>query len=255
MFKKTLLFLICLFIIILNIYCEGERDDGVIQRNFAFSEFDSLSIDGQFRVRIIKSEIWDIHISCAREDVNYVKLRKNSNTFEISMNAGRRIEMPSPVIVISMPQLVQISLTGLVQMEAGGFSSQSDLSVTLNPGSFLNLSGFECSKANFTINGSSKLHVFMSAQRIELFSEGSPSVRIGGRAENLYITTNGNAKIDGSLLLVDFVNLELKGLSEVRITPDRELKISSTDQAVIYFSDKYMDSPPIVEGNAILRKY
>jgi hypothetical protein len=203
MFKKTLLFLICLFIIILNIYCEGERDDGVIQRNFAFSEFDSLSIDGQFRVRIIKSEIWDIHISCAREDVNYVKLRKNSNT----------------------------------------------------PGSFLNLSGFECSKANFTINGSSKLHVFMSAQRIELFSEGSPSVRIGGRAENLYITTNGNAKIDGSLLLVDFVNLELKGLSEVRITPDRELKISSTDQAVIYFSDKYMDSPPIVEGNAILRKY
>lgn len=140
-------------------------------------------------------------------------------------------------------------------MEAGGFSSDSELHVVLERSAFLNLNGFESSQADFLLNGPCKLHAFLSAETIKFSSSGSVDVRMGGRAQNLNIQSSGPGRFDGSLLLVDNVNLELSGLSEIRITPDAQMNVSSSDKALIYYSDEYMDYPPTVEGNAILRKY
>jgi len=255
MYKKTAAFLIGLILVTGLLFGEGQSDSAVVQRHYAFSNFDSLSVDGPFRVRILKSDVWDIHVSCAREDLISIKLRKHSEVFEISMAQGRNPALPSPVIVISMPDLREIFLNGAVQMEAGGFSSDSELKAVINPGAFLNLSGFECSSADFYIKGPSEMHAFLSAVSIRIFSEGTSIVRMGGRAEHLLVDSKGRARIDGSLLLVDIVDLQLEGISEVRITPDIEMNINSRDNAVIYYSDKYMDSPPVTVGNAILRKY
>ena len=140
-------------------------------------------------------------------------------------------------------------------MEAGGFSSQSALDVRMEPGSFLNLNGFESSMAEFTLSGPCILHAFLSAETINITNEGRSVARMGGRAQNLHIKSQGRSKIDGTLLLVDNVYMQLSGLCEIRITPDVQMNIISSDKAVIYYSDKYMDNPPAVEGDAILRKY
>lgn len=171
------------------------------------------------------------------------------------MVEGRSSVSPSPVVVITMPELRSIELSGQVQMEAGGFSSDNDLNVQMGPGTFLNLSGFEAREAHFSMEGPCTLHAFLSADTIRMSGEGRTDVRMGGRARNLQLHSKGRSKIDGTLLLVDNVNLDLEGLCEVRITPDSTLTVTSTDEAVIYYNDKYMDEPPIVEGQAILRKY
>ncbi len=236
------------------IYSEGQFESDFVQRHYEFEDFNSLSISGYFRVKVIQSDIWDIHISCSRDDLQNIKLRKNSNVFEISVKEERAFQSPSPVIIITMPELTAISLAGSVQMEAGGFSSDSELIVSLKQGAFLNLNGFESSRADISMSGPSKLHAFMSAETIEFTSSGSADVRMGGRAQNLNIRASGPCRFDGSLLLVDNVNLDLEGLSEIRITPDVQMNISSSDEALIYYSDEYMDKAPIVEGRAILRK-
>jgi len=255
MYNKTLIIQAVLILLFQGLFSEGQFESGFVQRNYAFRDFDSLAVDGALRVRIIKSENWDIHISSSREDISSIKLRKNNNVFEISRKVDSPVISPSPVIIISMPELVAISLSGIVQMEAGGFSSDLNLEVNMGPGTFLNLSGFESSHAEFIMNGPCKLHAFMSARTIEVHSNGSASVRMGGRAINLNLQAHGQARFDGSLLLVDNVNMELTGLSEIRITPDVRMEISSSDEAIIYYSDKYMDEQPITEGNAILRKF
>ena len=255
MIQKTLVISIFFLLTANFIYGEGVRESEVIQRHYAFSEFDSVLVNGAFRVRIIKSENWDIHISFVTEDQNNIKLRKNSNVFEISMNPDRIPGLPTPVVILSMPELISLNLSGAVQMEAGGFSSDKEFEVVMNPGVFLNLNGFECSSVYFTLAGPCELHSFLSACDIYISNTGSSIVRMGGRAENLTIISNGRARIDGSLLLVDNVNLNLEEISEIRITPDNQLTISSVDKAIIYYSDKYMDNPVINEGSAILRKY
>lgn len=236
-------------------FSEGQFESDFVQRHYEFEYFNSLSVDGNFRVKVIKSDTWDIHISCPRDDIHNIKLRKNSNVFEISLKEENLLQSPSPVIIITMPELTAITLAGLVQMEAGGFSSESELVVKLERGAFLNLNGFESSQADFSLDGPSQLHAFISAKTIEFRSTGSADVRMGGRAHNLNIRSSGPCRFDGSLLLVDNVNMELKGLSEIRITPDVQMNIFSSDEALIYYSDDYMDNAPIVEGRAILRKY
>lgn len=255
MYYKTRLILIFLIFSVFSLNSEGKRDAGVIQRNYAFSDFNSLSINGNFRILVIKSDEWDIHITSERDDLNFVKLRKYQSVFEMTMKEGRNRAAQSPVVVISMPDLVGIDISGLVQMEVGGFSSSADLVINQEAGSFLNLNGFECSKAEFNVNGPSKLHAFLSADNINILSKGSTDIRMGGRAQNLYIKSEGRSKIDGSLLLVDNVDLELTGVSEIRITPDIQMNIKSTDKAMIYYNDAYMDADPVNEGNAILRNY
>ena len=180
MYKRTLVKLILFFVSVIAIYSEGQIDPDFVQRHYEFSDFDSLSINGQFRIRVIKSDIWKIHIACSREDLNNIKLRKNANIFEISMKEDRNVALRSPVIIISMPELKGLNLTGLVQMEAGGFSSPSELHVNLGRGAFLNLSGFECSTATIQLDGPCELRAFMSAISINFESIGNSQVRIGG---------------------------------------------------------------------------
>lgn len=238
-----------------SVFSEGQFDDTYVQRNYEFTGFNSLSVNGAFRIRVLEADTWDILISCSREDINNVKLRKNGEFFEISYKQTVDSVRPSPVLIISMPELLAIRLAGAVQMEAGGFSSSSTLEVRMEPGAFLNLNGFESSLADFTLSGPCELHAFLSAETINITNEGSSIVRMGGRAENLHIQSQGRSKIDGTLLLVDNVFMQLSGLCEIRITPDVQMNVNSSDKAVIYYSDKYMDQPPVAEGNAILRKY
>lgn len=253
--KIILILTAILLFYIHNLYSEGQFESGFVQRHYEFSHFDSLAVDGYFRIRVIKTDKWDIHISCNREDLNNIKFRKNSDVFEISRKEPGQAGVPSPVIIISMPELLSVSLKGLVQMEAGGFSSSDKLDVAMEGGAYLNLNGFESSNTIFNITGSCKLHAFLSSDTIHFISKGNPIVRMGGRARDLIVQSEGPLRFDGSLLLVDNVDLQLTGVSEVRITPDVQMNISSTDEALIYYSDKYMDNLPVVSGPAILRKY
>lgn len=203
----------------------------------------------------MKSDSWNILLFSSREDLDRIKLRKNRNVFEIAFNSSFSPYKPSPVLIISMPELVKLELDGRIQMEAGGFSSSEDLDVHMSEGVFLNLNGFEAGDAQFVMNGSGELHAFLSAETINLVCRGDSIVRIGGRVHNLNLKSDGASHIDGTMLLTDNVDLQLKGLSEIRITPDISMKILSRDEAVIYYSDRYMDGQPENEGNAILRKY
>ncbi len=253
--KRVVIIVIFLLTVLLNIYCNGTDDNSIVQRNYAFSDFDSILVDGTFRVRILESDIWDIHISSTHADLKNIKIRKNGNEFELIMLPGRDLMLPVPVVVITMPVLKKLTLFGSLQVEAGGFSSEEELQVLLSPGTFLNLSGIECSNADFYLNGPCELHAFLSAVTININSEGSSMIRMGGRAENLFLESEGRIRIDGSLMLVDNVNLILTGIGEVRITPDVRLQVKSSDKSVIYYSDKYMDEPVVNIGNAILKKY
>ncbi|MBI9099603.1 MAG: DUF2807 domain-containing protein [Spirochaetaceae bacterium] len=254
-YRKTHALLILFLLASVVLYSEGQIDADFIQKNYEFSDFDSLAVHGYFRVRVIKSESWDILISCSREDEKKIKLRRNNNIFEISYREGSLTGFSSPVIIISMPQLRSVDLSGSVQMEAGGFSSSSNLEIHMEAGSFLNLNGIECTEAHFSLNGSCELHAFLSARSINIDSQGNSIVRMGGRGEDFLLQSEGPSRFDGSLLLVDNVDLRLTGLCEVRITPDIQMTVSSTDMAIVYYSDKYMDVPPVVEGDVILRKY
>ena len=247
---------ICLlFTSILCLQSEGQIDSSFVEQHYAFSDFDSLIVKGAFRIRVHKSDQWDIHVFSSREDRHNVKFRKRNNVFEISLKGETPHHGLSPVIIISMPNLYSLDLSGLVQMEAGGFTSENDLEVNLGQGCFLNLNGFEMENASFQMSGPSELHAFISAESIHMNNSGRTTVRMGGRAINFHFHTDGQSKIDGTLLLVDNVNLNLIGENEIRITPDVSLTVQSRDRSLIYYSDKYMDSEPEVQGNAILRKY
>ncbi len=255
MCRRTIIIFLILFIFI-NIYGEGSRDSEIIQRNYSFSDFNSVLVNGSFRIRVINSEIWDVHISVFREDFRNIDIRKNKDILKLSMRSDRDITLPSPVVVISMPVIKKIVLSGMVQMEVGGFFINNErLEVSVGAGSFLNLNGIECANADFFLNGPCELYAFLSAESINVDSKGSSNIRMGGRAENLVINSNGRARIDGTLLLVDYINLYLVGINEIRITPDIQLTIESEDKSTIYYKEIYMDNPIINNGNAILKKY
>lgn len=110
--KKTLIILPVLILILQGLVSEGQFESGFVQRHYKFENFDSLSVKGYFRVRVMKSDIWDIHISSSREDMANIKLRKNRNVFEISQKEERIARSSSPVIIISMPELSAILLAG-----------------------------------------------------------------------------------------------------------------------------------------------
>lgn len=237
------------------IFAEGQIDSSYEQHRYEFADFDGVLVNGKFRIRIIKTENWDIRLFSTRQDRNKVRLRNRGGLFEISMEEGGTSASLPPVVVITMPDLRKIDISGEVQMEAGGFSSTSDLQVSMGPGTYLNLNGFEASEVLFNMDGPCTLHAFLNADTIKMNGDGKTTVRMGGRAQNLELRSSGRSRMDGSLLLVDNVDLDLQGLCEIRIAPDNTLTIRSTDEAVIYYRDGYLDEPPRLEGHAILRKY
>lgn len=247
------MFIFCFPLFILG--AEGQIDSTFIQRHYEFSDFQGISAVGSLRIKVMKANEWDIRVFSSREDSRLYRIRYGDGTFYISFPDRSGSTDPTPVVVISMPDLYNIELKGPVQMEAGGFSSLSDLKVSLGENSYLNLNGFEATKVDFVLNNQSILHAFLSADDVDLRGSGSFSVRMGGRVNKLYLSSDSRSRFDGTMLLVDHGELHLSGKSEIRLTPQSSLIIYSTDEALIYYNDDFIKEAPVVEGPAILRKY
>lgn len=203
----------------------------------------------------MKADEWDVRVFCSREESNSIKIRDRDEIFEISIGDRPLPGSPPPVVVITMPELCCINLEGPVEMEAGGFSSSAPLSVTMRRGSYLNLKGFETPEARFLLDGPSVLHAFLSADLIDFKGSGPVTVRLGGRAERLAFISDSPSRLDGTMLLIDKAELDLKGRSEIRLSPDTSLIVKSTDEALIYYNGDYLKEEPQIEGPALLRKY
>lgn len=191
----------------------------------------------------------------SRDDQDCLKFRNRNGTFEVRSTGTMDLSRPSPVLIISMPELVSLKLRGPVQVEAGGFSGIRDFSVDMGPGVFLSINSLDAENADFLLAGNCRLRAFVATRSISMESSGNPNVTLGGHSGSFSFVSEGSSKMDGTMLLVDSVDLDLKGMSEIRITPDESMKIHSLDSAVIYYNDRYMENPPEVEGPAILRKY
>ncbi|MBB6478375.1 GIN domain-containing protein [Spirochaeta isovalerica] len=230
-------------------------DTSFVQRRYEFSGFNGISANGPVRIRIMQAEDWDVRVFSSREDSGSIKIRHRNEIFQIRINERPVTQAPTPVIVITMPELTSLELEGAVEMEAGGFSSNLPLNVLMKSGAYLNINGFEASESIFTMEGPCILHAFLSVDRMEINSTGKMAARLGGRMEELFLSAESSSRLDGTMLLVDRVELDLKGICEIRISPDQSLSVRSDDESIIYYNGEYLKEEPSVYGPALLRKY
>jgi len=226
-----------------------------VQRQYEISGFTGIVVSGSIRIKVIKDEKWDVRVFSSREESNSIKVRFRNDIFQISISEREYPHSPPPVVVVTMPELTLIDLDGPVEMEARGFTTASELCVSMGPSSFLNLNGFEASQAVFELEGPCTLHAFLSVEDMKILSSGVVTIRLGGRAQNFKFLSDQTSRLDGSMLLVDNAELDLQGKSEIRLTPDLSLSVKSRDEALIYYNGEYFKDEPVVEGPAILRKY
>ena len=179
-------------------------DYGTGSREFRFTDFDDVAVSGAYRVVIRHADEYSVRAygsERALRDLNAespgdeLHLRPSRRGF---FNFGTRDEARNRVlIVVEMPSLKQLNLSGAVQAKVTGFDSDDELSVDQSGASHLGFEG--------------------NCRSLALDMSGACSTNLRGRADRLEIDGSGVCQIQAGDFAVERADVELSGASKARV--------------------------------------
>jgi hypothetical protein len=119
-------------------------------------------------------------------------------------------------ITITMPQLINLSVTGACNGTATGFDSNSNLEIYLSGASRLD-ANFKAGITKLDIYGDSRITGNLTAADTEIILSGASDLNMTMQTGNMVITASGSSDIRGSLQAAD-CQFNLSGASTCNIS-------------------------------------
>ncbi|MCC3159461.1 PspC domain-containing protein [Hymenobacter sp. 15J16-1T3B] len=186
-------------------------DYGSEQQSFSFTDFDDVAVSGAYRVVIRRADTYSVKAYGSERALreldaespgDELHLRPNHRGF---FNFGSRNDARNRVLlVVEMPTLKQLNLSGAVQAKVTGFDNSDDLSVDQSGASHLSFEG--------------------TVRRLALDMGGACRTNLKGRADRLDIDGSGVCQVQAANFPVQSADVELSGASKARLNVENELR-------------------------------
>jgi hypothetical protein len=174
----------------------------VVTRQLDLADFNSVEARSAFDVQITQSDRFSVTISADENIVDQVQVKKTGSTLRLYLDAGSASLNPfgraTPQVMITMPRLEEIQLSGASHAEIKGFKSQQDVAVKLSGASWLK-GTIEPRSIRFDVSGASNVN------------------DLEGSAETMTIASSGASHLDLQDFRVQTATVRLSGASSARL--------------------------------------
>ncbi len=153
-----------------------------------FTGFNAVTVTSGFRFTITHSSSYSINVTIDDNLVQYLQVSKNGDSLSVGLKSGYAYISGAPKVVISMPDITQLSLSGGSSGTMNGFTVSHGFAVTASGGSGLSSSG---SASNLTLEASGGSRLDLSS-----FSVTNASVNLSGGSQ---ATIRLNGGLDANL--------------------------------------------------------
>lgn len=170
----------------------------LISEEMQFSDFIAVDVSSAFEVEITQSSSYSILITADEKIFDNIEVTKTGNILSIGVEPGIVISLSSLKAEITMPNLVELALSGASRGTIEGFSSSESFVVGLSGASRLDMQDINVGDIEVELSGASTL-----------IAEGS-----GG---NLVSIVSGASRLDLTDFPIDNSDLSISGASQVTV--------------------------------------
>jgi hypothetical protein len=177
----------------------------IISREFDYTDFSVVDAGYGFNVKIVQDEDYSIVVSFDDNVLEYLEVSVSGDTLTVGLEPGS-YRLLSLDVVISMPSLDGLMLSGGSNGDVSGFSSLQGISLGLSGGSEVIIVG---SASDLVVDASGGSRVYLSE-----FICGDAEINFsGGSNGSIYVTGTLDANLSGGSHLTYYGNPELEDIS------------------------------------------
>jgi phage shock protein PspC (stress-responsive transcriptional regulator) len=177
----------------------GER--GTYIKQFPVGDFKKVDIGGAYSIIIRQGNEYNVSADGEEEDIDDLKIyvedgtlrARRSNEFNIfDNNRGRRVGL-----IITMPTVERLSLSGVNKTLVTGFKGLAKLDVD--------------------ISGASKTEINVETNELTVGISGASKATLKGSAQKVELDAHGACKIEATEMNIQSANVEASGASRVEL--------------------------------------
>jgi len=180
---------------------------------YVFSDFNKVEVSSAFEFEIVQSDSYRISITADDNLFEHIQVTKEGNTLKIGI---KTISIQWPVtlkVVVTMPQLRGIDISGASKGSVSNFSSTENLDIEVSGASSLELVEMSAGDVDFDISGAGKVIGDMTADDVDFDVSGASTVQLEGSASNIVADVSGASRMKLAGFTVNNADVSLSGAS------------------------------------------
>lgn len=231
--KKTTIILAAFMVLAIVFSVTGCRvvDRGeTVTRTYDYTGFTEIQIGNAFELEILPSDEYSIAVTASEGLFERLQVSKSGSRLKIDIT-GWFFSFRGMKVVITMPEVEGLYLSGATRTDAKGFSSKRDLTIELSGASSLDMD-IEAGNTDIEVSGASRIKGGLTAEDSRFHVSGASDVDLQGSGNDIRLEVSGASTMDLLEFPVQDADVELSGASTARLDVsgrlDAELNGAST---------------------------
>jgi stage V sporulation protein SpoVS len=204
-----------------------------ITRTYDFTGFSRIEINTAFEVDVTPSEVYSVSITGYENLFDYFEVSKTTDTLKIRMKHGS-FTTSNPRVVITLPALTYLSISGASHGSVKGFVSSSDLTLKVIGASSLDVV-MAAGKSDVEVIGASQLNGSLTTTDARVKLSGASRMDISGFTETLDIEVSGASTADMFGFTTEDVWTDVSGASTVNLTVKGTLNVQVSGASTLNY--------------------
>ncbi len=195
-------------------------------QRFDYTDFTRVKIERALSVDILRQDSYSLTIG---DDFSRIRVEKTGDTLVIGRRGLDWIALfhPQPHVVITMPAIYGLTLSGASHARLVGFQSNNELAIKLSGASHLELSRLSTGNLKTNISGASNLAGEININGdVQFEISGASRVELAGNAKTAKIQLSGASQSRLANLALAKATLNASGASSVQLNVKENLDIN-----------------------------
>lgn len=187
----------------------------IVTQEEDFTDFNKVEASHSFKLDIQQGDSYEVTIRIDDNLLDDLEVTNQNNTLKIGLARDIVISNATMEADITMPELVEIGLSGASEADINTFVMDEDFRAGLSGSSFLS-GNLDAQDARFNLSGSS-------------------DVRLEGSGNGLDIDASGSSNLELAEFVVEDANVSLSGSSEAIVNVNGTLSVNASGASNVYY--------------------
>jgi hypothetical protein len=223
-------------------------------KDYNFTDFNSIEIGYAFEMEVARADTYSVTINANERDFEHIKVSQTGDKLEIGADRlffrlGR-----APRVIITMPELRELSMSGASEGRVMGFKSPVDFDLSLSGASELDMD-METGAFDCEISGPSEVRGTLTAANSHIELSGASQIELMGSGGNVRIELSGACQADLEDFAVNDANIRFTGASSGSLEINGRLDVSLTGASELRYSgNPILGDLEITGGSSLERR-
>lgn len=187
----------------------------IVTQEEDFTDFNRVEASHSFKLDIQQGDSYVVTIRIDDNLLDNLEVTNQNNTLKIGLVRNIVVSNATMEADITMPELVDIGLSGASEADINTFVIDEDFRAGLSGSSFLS-GNLEAQDARFNLSGSS-------------------DVRLEGSGNGLDIDASGSSNLELAEFVVEDATVSLSGSSEATVNVNGSLNVNASGASNVYY--------------------